>query len=323
MTIINANPSKQRLPEAEDVIDQAVAAGDYVGTTSQKGGQVWHFDGMKAVRIGIPDPDERSMAVLREGDTLRVALQRVPMFIDTDFVLHRMELAPGAYYPRMSRPIDQHPTEAPGMLPNFGQQAHVLVNALNNMRSLVRLLNEIFQVVHPIDLNMNCFGGAVRNLLILACTECETQFRGILSANNALPDRPSTVDYVKLKTAMRLGEYSVRLQNYPWLDPVRPFSDWNAESPTKSLMWYDDYNASKHDREKEFYRSKIISAIHAVSAAWIMISAQFGIHGIREFRDLNEYFHLETVPLWRFSEVYTLAYQGNKPKIEEVFYRFR
>ncbi len=38
MTIINANPSKQRLPEAEDVIDQAVAAGDYVGTTSQKGG---------------------------------------------------------------------------------------------------------------------------------------------------------------------------------------------------------------------------------------------------------------------------------------------
>lgn len=317
MVVIDTNPSKQRTLAAEEQVDQEIGSGDFFGTTSGQGSQIWHFDGNKAVRVGIPNPDHRSMATLAKGESLRKALERIPMFDKVSFVLHRMELPPGAYYPRMARPNDQHPREAPGMLPNFWNSADIIASSLNQMRSFVGMLDNIFQSVQPVDENMNCFGNAIRNLLILASTECEAQWKGVLSANEYTPDRPNTSDFVKLASVMRLPEYSVKLQHYPWLDAVAPFKAWDAGAPTKSIFWYDNYNAAKHDREQSFQKSNVSSAINAVSAVWILIAAQFGIHALREFPDLNRYFHLETVPLWRYSEVYTIGYQdfdaGNGP----------
>jgi hypothetical protein len=109
---------------------------------------------------------------------------------------------------------------------------------------------------------------------------------------------------------MRLSEYAVKFPHYPWLSAVFPFKDWNLSDPTRSIKWYDDYNAAKHDRESSFARASMGSAIQSMAAVWIMIAAQYGIHGMREFEDLNRYFHFEQVPLWRFSDVYTHPYQG-------------
>lgn len=308
--VIDPNPSKQRASALDDAIDQQVEAGDFFGTTGDRGAHVWHFDGSKAVRVGIANPDERSMALLRDGESLRQALQRVPMFTQAPFVIHRMELPPGAYYPRMSRPSDQHPVQSPGMLPEFWKSPDLMAGTLNQVRSLVGMLDAIFQAVHPVQENMMCYGSSIRNLLILACTECEAQWRGVLAANGFIPTRPSTGDYVKLAPAMRLSEYAVKLQHYPWLDPVAPFETWGAAAPTQSIAWYDDYNAAKHDREAAFARATVGSSIQAVAAVWIMVAAQFGVHGVREFDDLRRYFHLERVPLWRYSQVYTHGYDG-------------
>ena len=322
MVVIDTNPSKQRELAAEEQMDQVIRPGDFFGTTSERGCQIWHFDGTKSVRVGIHNPDHRSMTTLANGESLRKALERMPMFDQAAFVLHRMELSPGAFYPRMARPSDQHPREAPGMLPDFWNSADMIASSLNQVRSLVGMLDNIFQSVHPVDENMNCFGNAIRNLLILASTECEAQWKGVLSANGQTPERPNTSDFVKLAPVMRLPEYSVKLQHYPWLDAVAPFKEWDADAPTKSIFWYDNYNAAKHDREKYFQKSNIKSAIYAVSAVWILIAAQFGIHALREFPDLNRYFHLETVPLWRYSEVYTIAYEDFDAGKGPVAYSF-
>lgn len=308
--VIDTNPSKQRPLALDEEIDQHVKAGDYFGTTGDGTGQVWHFDGITAVRVGVPNPDHRSMTTLKGGESLRQALQRVPMFEQRKFVLHCMELPPGAYYHRISRPNDQHPVESLGALPEYWKSPNLMASTLNQMRFLVGMLDEIFQAVHPAEENMDCFGNSIRNLLILACTECEAQWRGVLAANGVVPNHPTTRDYVKLLPAMRLSEYAVKLQHYPWLDPVAPFDQWSSAASTKSLTWYDNYNAAKHDREAAFSKASIRSAIQAVAAVWIMVASQFGIHGIREFDDLYRYFHLESVPRWRYSEVYTYGYNG-------------
>lgn len=322
MTIINSNPSSQRQPLVEETLDQCVSPDDYFGVTSEKGNQIWHFDGVKAVRLGAIDPDERSMVVLKDGESLRAAMQRIPVCSDNKFVIHRMELPPGGYFPRMARPEANHSGESLGALPNIGEETFTLTSALNSMRSLVGALDLIFRTVHPVDANMKCFGDSIRNLLILACTECEAHWRGILAANNALPKDPRTRHFIKLKKAMRLDEFAVKLHQYPWLGSFRPFAGWNVDFPTKSLLWYDDYNASKHSREIEFHRSTINSAINSVIAVWILIVAQFGYDGIRKFRDLSEYFHLEFVPLWRFSEVYIPHYDGYVRVVSRVDYPF-
>ena len=76
MTIsINTNPSNQRAPSPDEAVDQQVGVGDFFGITSDIGAQVWHFDGTKAVRAGIPNPDKLSMAALQNGENLRQALR--------------------------------------------------------------------------------------------------------------------------------------------------------------------------------------------------------------------------------------------------------
>ena len=92
--------------------------------------------------------------------------------------------------------------------------------------------------------------GSGHNVLLLAATEVEAHWKGILKANRAKCD--STKDYVKLLPAMKLDEYAIGVPFYPWLNPIRPFLGWTTDGSTKSLSWYDAYNAVKHDREAAF-----------------------------------------------------------------------
>lgn len=307
---LGTNRSKQRLPTPDESNDQQVNSGDFFGTTSEHGAQVWHFDGVNAVMVGVANPDHRSMAVLIDGEGLREAVQRVPMFAQTPFILHRMELPPGAYYPRMSRPSDQHPLESLGTLPEYWDLADIVASTLNQVRSLVGMLDTIFQSIHPSQENMGCYGNLIRNLLILACTECEAQWRGVLAANGIKPKCPRTTDYVKLAPAMKLSEYSVKLHRCPWLEPFSPFNKWDSTNSTQTIPWYNNYNLSKHDREGAFNKATLGHAIEAVAALWIMVAAQFGNDGIREFDDLYRYFHFNQIPKWEYPQVYTYAYDG-------------
>jgi hypothetical protein len=73
-----------------------------------------------------------------------------------------------------------------------------------------------------------CFGHATRNILILACTEVEAHWKKILEANGYENKergdrRLNTKDYVHLLDAMRLDQYVVNLNYYPWLSTA---SSW-------------------------------------------------------------------------------------------------
>jgi len=286
-------------------LDPTLTPGDYFGTEADNGSFLWKLGEGEAARVGVPNPDHRARATFSSGETPRDGLARVPMLRDRHFVIVRVELPPGAYYPRIARPDTANPKDALGSFPGYWQQPDHLVTSLNQLRAFVSMLDAITQTVHPVVENLGAFGGSIRNLLILACTECEAQWRGVLSANGAASKRPTTDHFVRLCEPMRLREYGVRFRHFPWLRAVRPFSGWDAAAPTRSLPWYDDYNAAKHDRESNFNKATLGTALSAVAAVWIMIAAQYGVHGTRTFPDLAEYFEFCDLPKWEFSEMYS------------------
>jgi hypothetical protein len=289
-----------------------------VVTQSGSSTQVWKIEDDIAVRVGITNPEQGVGTYFRAdpGETIWDALRRMTPWFEPDgqCPFHKAVLKPGEFYPRMARPVDQHPDEAPGWSPGARTEANVIAIARGQLTALMRQLDRICQTVQPMDGTFGAFGHDIRNLLILACTEVENHWRGVLIANGVKGDRFTTQHYVALKEAMRLDEYAVDFPNYPWLAVIRPFAGWGSMgSPTRELEWYDAYNAVKHNREEEFERATLGHAFAAVTACTILMVAQFGIPaGLGQRSELQAFFHFPAVPAWPLSEVYMYPY-GEEP----------
>lgn len=182
----------------------------------------------------------------------------------------RPKLGLGQYYPRMYRQIsEQNP------LVTYGAEFTGDMIAFDLLETE---LERIFEVVEPGQKTI--YGHRLRQLLISACTEVENQLKRILMANSypaPKSDRYSTADYVKVGKALRLGEFFTRLARYPSLPMLSPFKGWDASAPTQSLLWYDAYNATKHDRALHLERATLEHVLNAVAAVHILLVAQFGI----------------------------------------------
>ncbi|MGA8598075.1 MAG: hypothetical protein WB676_25440 [Bryobacteraceae bacterium] len=229
-----------------------------------------------------------------------------------------LKLSPGEYYRRMARPTSDLLNDSPGVNPENSQIRESIENSRGQLVALRDQLERIFRVVHPVPTNFDTYGHDIRNLLILAATEVEAHWKGILKENGA--SGVNTNDYVKLLPAMKLDEYSLRLPYYPWLSPVAPFRGWSGSAPTQSLTWYDAYNAVKHDRESAFNRGTLSDAIQAVCACAILMLAQFGKSGYHRRDEISHYFVLDSTPKWEPTEVYVLS--GPEVIIRPVAYPF-
>lgn len=214
-----------------------------------------------------------------------------------------LKLDPGQFYPRMARPTSRAFKESPGLNPQIDPS--LVAMGRGQLAALLEQLERVFRVVHPTQQNFESFGHEIRNILILASTEVEAQWKGILKANGG--GSSSTNDYVKLLPAMKLDEYAITLAFYPWLEPIRPFSTWRTLQPTQSLRWYNAYNAVKHDRETSFERGTLLNALEAVCAIAVLLYAQFGATGLY---GMDAFFELSEAPCWDGSEVYPVCVPG-------------
>ena len=155
--------------------------------------------------------------------------------------------------------------------------SQTVTNSVVACSLLVSKLLNIFSCVQPDAQNTNTYGHEIRDLLLLACMEVESAFAAVLKVNKYQgPSRLSTNDYVKLREAMWLSNYKIKLLSYPDFPEFAPFENWDKSKPSQSLKWWDAYNSIKHDRENNFSLSTLENAIHAVGAAVVMIQAQFG-----------------------------------------------
>jgi hypothetical protein len=166
----------------------------------------------------------------------------------------------------------------------------------------------IARVVAPAFKTKDTYGSKIRNTLMVACTEVESQCKGILKANGyALPDRATTGDYVRLCKPMRLDEYSVRLQRHRDYPEIRPFKGWTPSNgvpgvgPTTSLPWYHAYNETKHDRELNFELATLEHALSAVAGLHVLLIAQYGLTTHRQLTR-DSFFVLGDRPTWHHKD---------------------
>jgi hypothetical protein len=224
-------------------------------------------------------------------------------------------LAPNQSYRRMARPIKIiqpldtpiRPTSPDQRLTScLPHEENIGAITVAQLLTLMRQLDRICHTVQPTKETLKvAFGHDIRNLFILACTEVESYWRGVLVANSVSKSQLTTRHYVVLKKAMKLGEYEISFPGYPWLQPVKPFANWNSAKPTEGLPWYDAYNAVKHDREGHFERATLEYAFEAVTACVIMAVAQFGIPQIVYSQpEVKAFFNIVEFPRWSEEDFY-------------------
>ncbi|HEY0462654.1 MAG TPA: hypothetical protein VGC79_00525 [Polyangiaceae bacterium] len=222
----------------------------------------------------------------------------------------------GEYYPRIYR---GHYT--PTLTELGPHSVATAVSAIRATRMLYAKLNTLFEAIEPrrepsghIEAPWQelTFGLLQREIIILACTEVESAWKGVLLANGDYSERerpPSfnTSHYVKLLKPLRLDEWTVTLSSHHFYREISPFKGWSSEKnqTSKSLPWYDAYNAVKHGREQNIERATFAGAVDAVAAAFIMTVAQFGTEHLSD----SAYFHpdlfsIRHSPIWLPTERY-------------------
>lgn len=145
---------------------------------------------------------------------------------------------------------------------------------------LVQRLDELLLFVEPSAATLSTFSHKARELLILACTECENYWQDYLREARVTPSNGrafTTNDYVKLLEPLHLSEFEILMPRYQSVTPFLPFLGWSTQpGPTQSLSWYDDYNKTKHDRTTHFSSATLLNCIKAVAGAIVMFAVRFG-----------------------------------------------
>jgi hypothetical protein len=146
------------------------------------------------------------------------------------------------------------------------------------LRILIERLDELFLYIEPDANGLNAYSHKTRELLILACTEVENTWKHYMSVAGATPlgTQFNTNDYVKLLAPLYLAEYEVQLKPYSSVPALRPFNGWNPATPTQSLLWYDAYNQTKHDRKQHFNKATLQNCIAAVTANVVLFAVRYG-----------------------------------------------
>jgi hypothetical protein len=255
--------------------------------------------------MGVTNPERGAGTFFRAepGEDFYDCIRRQTLWLTdgvTEGRFHEAALGPGEYYPRMSRPLALA-RESMLWSRSVLTEKDFVANSRGQLTSLTRKLQTICQTVQPSEKNLGAFGHEIRNLLILAASEAEMHWRGVLVANGRLLPKFNSNEYVKLIEPLKLLDYAITLHDFPDLQPVRPFAGWSKGDPTNTLGWYNAYNGVKHNREDEFERGNLRHAVEAVSACIALQVAQFGPTALNA--ELLGSFGLR-VPDWSIGEMY-------------------
>jgi hypothetical protein len=93
---------------------------------------------------------------------------------------------------------------------------------------LIQRLNELLLFVEPDVATLSTFSHKARELLLLACTECENYWQDYLRDANALPLNGrlfTTNDYVKLLGPLHLAEFEILMHGIALSPPFVHFLD--------------------------------------------------------------------------------------------------
>jgi hypothetical protein len=267
--------------------------------------QVWLIDERTATRLGVSNPAAGAGTYFEaeSGENIWDCIGRLTPWLNSDGAegrFHLMALGPAEFYPRIARP-NALAIKPALWSPCITSERAFIASARAQLTLLVRRLGMICQTIQPSPRTLDVYGHEIRNLLILAATEAEMHWRGILAANRPSIQQFNTNECAKLIEPLKLVGYQVTYHDFPALEPVRPFAGWTKADPTKSLSWYAAYHGVKHNRDTEFQRGTLRCTSEAVSACLALLVAQFGPVVLNT--ELSNSVELQ-VPAWPVGEMY-------------------
>lgn len=242
-----------------------------------------------------------------------------------NYRLKRLKLDYGQCYQSIYRPIltetfftdyfssrqnESIPAETYNDLPIINHQEYS--NQLRQLEIILDDIEEIFKVIAPHSNQFSVYGHAIRNIIILACTELDARMQSILVSNGvqSIGKYFEMLDYYKLKDALKLDEYELSFYRYGDLGTFSPFLTWESN---KQLKWYKEYNHIKHNREKHFTEAKLFNAINAIMAYAIILIAQYGYRNDLWSETVGKIIHIDKEPVWNLEDLYIKTYNGQSP----------
>lgn len=142
---------------------------------------------------------------------------------------------------------------------------------------LQRDLQLLFDYIEPAETNLQCYSYRTHELLLRACIEVEANCKAILVENgyDTGGRNMNIYDYRKVNQTHRLSSYEVRVPIWSGQSDIRrPFHAWDS-SRNSPLLWYQAYNASKHDRHSQFEEATFKNMLDAVCGLLVILSSQF------------------------------------------------
>lgn len=184
-------------------------------------------------------------------------------------------------------------------------------NQLRQLEIILSDLSEVFKIIAPHHNQFSVYGHAIRNIIILACTELDARMQSILANNGVEPNGNyfEMLDYYKLNDTLKLNEYELSFYRYGDLGTFSPFSAWKNDG---QLYWYQAYNHIKHNREKHFAEAKLFYAINAIMAYAIILIAQYGYRNDLWRETVGKIIHIEKEPKWDLENFYIKSPEGQR-----------
>jgi hypothetical protein len=183
---------------------------------------------------------------------------------------------------------------------------------------------KVCEYIDPSDDNYAVYSHRLYELFIRVCTELESNMKAILRANGYKATNKingvqqwNTNDYKKLESVLRLSDYQVII-NF-WNNgrglKYNPFRNW-AKGKSGNLVWYQDYNEVKHNRDEKFYLASLENLISSICGLFVILFSQYGVQVFSPYQrvtshdSLGEIIYKESSifcivpPIWQENEKY-------------------
>ena len=218
------------------------------------------------------------------------------------FDVTEFESHSGTYHPSIARPLgfNQHDM----LNPNAVSENKLAKTYRREHETLSNDIEQCFDVASPAEDNFGAFGTQFEKIIYFACVGVESLLSKIFEDNGLSAKNANMSDFVRLKSHLRLDEYSLSLVHYPWLPKLNPFAGWDSDCPSKSLCWFDAYNSMKHDKRQNLRKATMHNALLAAAAYYTVTFAVFGNQMFTGFLSELFFYQFETKPKWTAAERY-------------------
>lgn len=143
---------------------------------------------------------------------------------------------------------------------------------IDTARLIIEDYFTLCEYIEPIDDNKNTYSHRTYELLLRVATEFEANCKGILLANGYNIRKATIKDYHKLNTIMLLDQYEVKTSLWSPTKSFRPLIEWSRGF---SLLWYQSYNESKHNRFSGFSKASLKNVFVGICSLVVVLAAQF------------------------------------------------